>query len=99
MTLKEMKKERDRLNKLIKEAEEGRFLKHKFLQAEFINVQVPDRDIIKFCVKLYAKHMWHTLFYADSAKQAVDDLGTLRDALDRFIMEFSQWAEQKEAGK
>jgi len=94
-----MKKERDRLNKLIKEAEEGRFLKHEFLQAEFCNVQLPDREIIKFRVKLYAQHTWRTLFYADGAKQAVDDLDSLRDALDLFIMEFSQWAERKEAGK
>lgn len=99
MTLKEMKKERDRLNKLIKETEEGRFLKHKFLQAEFCNIQLPDREIIKFRVKVYAQRTWRTLFYVDSAKQAVDDLGSLRDDLDSFIIEFSQWAEQKEARK
>lgn len=99
--LQEMKKEHARLGKLIKEAEEGRFLKHEFLQAEFLTMHahVPEREIIKFRVKLYAQHTWRTIFYADCAKQAVDELDSLRDAMDRFIMEFSQWAERKEKGK
>ena len=99
MTLKEMKKEHARLGKLIREAEEGRFLKHEFIQAEFLNVQLPDEVLTRFRVKLYAQHTWRTLFYADDAKQAVADLESLRDAMDHFIEEFCQWAEEKEGKK
>ena len=99
MTLKEMKKEHARLGKLIREAEEGRFLKHEFIQAEFLNVQLPDQYVTRFRVKLYAQHTWRTLFYADDAKQAVDDLESLRDAMDRFIEDFRPWAEEKEGKK
>ena len=96
MTLKEMKKERDKLDKLIREAEEGRFLKHEFLQAECIPIQEWDGMIIRFRVKLYGQHTWRTIFYADGAKQAVADLESLRDAIDAFLTEFQPWAEEKE---
>ena len=96
MTLKEMKKEYDRLGRLIREAEEGRFLKHEFIQAEFYPVELPEGTIIKFRVKLYGQHTWRTIFYADGAKQAVADLESLRDALDAFLAEFRPWAEKKE---
>lgn len=99
MTLKEMKKEHARLGKLIREAEEGRFLKHEFIQAEFLNVHLPDKDIPRFRVKLYAQHTWRTIFYADNATQVVADLETLRDAIDHFIEEFCEWAEEKEGKK
>ena len=99
MTLQEMKKEHARLGKLIREAEEGRFLKHEFIQAEFLNVQLPYEVLTWFRVKLYAQHTWRTLFYADDAKQAVADLESLRDAMDHFIEEFCQWAEEKEGKK
>ena len=96
MTLKEMKKEHDRLGRLIREAEEGRFLKHEFIQAEFCQVTLPEEEIIRFRVKLYAQHTWRTLFFADSAEQAVAVLESLRDTLDTFLEEFRQWAEEKE---
>lgn len=96
MTLKEMKKEYDRLGRLIHEAEKGRFLKHEVIQAEFYPVDLPDGTIIKFRVKLYGQHTWRTIFYADGAKQAVADLESLRDALDAFLTEFRPWAEAKE---
>lgn len=99
MTLKEMKKEHARLGKLIREAEEGRFLKHEFIQAEFLTVKLPDEEIIRYRVKLYAQHTWRTIFYADDAKQAVADLESLRDAIDHFIEEFCWWAEEKEGKK
>lgn len=97
MTLKEMKKEYDRLGKLIHEAEEGRFLKHEFVQAECYPVATLGGTEIKFRVKLYGQHTWRTIFYADGAKQAVADLESLRDALDAFLEEFRPWAEEKEA--
>lgn len=96
MTLKEMKKEYGRLGKLIREAEEGRFLKHEFIQAEFFSVTLPEEEIIRFRVKLYAQHAWRTLFFADSAERAIADLESLRDALDAFLEEFRPWAEEKE---
>lgn len=96
MTLKEMKKEYDRLGKLIREAEEGRFLKHEFIQAEYVRVQLPDRYETHFRVKLYAQHSWRTLFFADDAKQGVADLESLRDELDAFLADFRPWAEEKE---
>lgn len=96
MTLKEMKKEHDRLGKLIREAEEGRFLKHDFIQAEFFPVELPEGEIIKFRVKLYAQHTWRTIFYADDTKEAVADLESLRDAISTFLEEFRPWAEEKE---
>ena len=97
MTLKEMKKEHDRLGRLIREAEEGRFLKHEFIQAEYYPVELPLGEIInKFRVKLYAQHAWRTIFYADGAKQAAADLESLRDAFDAFLEEFRPWAEAKE---
>ena len=99
MTLQEMKKEHARLGKLIREAEEGRFLKHEFIQAEFLNIQLPDQYVTRFRVKLYAQHTWRTLFYADDAKQAAADLESLRDAMDRFLDEFRLWAEEKEGKK
>ena len=97
MTLKEMKKEYDRLGRLIREAEQGRFLKHDFIQAEYYPVMLPEGEIIKFRVKLYAQHTWRTIFYADGAKQAVADLESLRDALDAFLEDFREWAVSKEA--
>ena len=97
MTLKEMKKEYERIGKLIREAQEGRFLKHEFVQAEFYPVELPEGDIIKFRVKLYAQHTWRTIFYADGAKQAVADLESLGDAISTFLEEFRPWAEEKEA--
>ena len=97
MTLKEMKKEYDRLGRLIREAEQGRFLKHEFIQAEYYPVMLPEGEIIKFRVKLYAQHTWRTIFYADGAKQAVADLESLRDALDAFLEDFREWAVSKEA--
>jgi hypothetical protein len=96
MTLKEMKKEYDRLGRLIREAEQGRFLKHEFIQAEFYPVMLPEGEIIKFRVKLYGQHTWRTIFYADGAKQAVADLERLRDALDAFLEDFRPWAAEKE---
>lgn len=96
MTLKEMKKEYDRLGRLIHEAEKGRFLKHEFIQAEFYPVELPEGTIIKFRVKLYGQHIWRTIFYADGARQAIADLESLRDALDAFLTEFRPWAEAKE---
>ena len=97
MTLKEMKKEYDRLGRLIREAEQGRFLKHEFIQAEYYPVMLPEGEIIKFRVKLYAQHTWRMIFYADGAKQAVADLESLRDALDAFLEDFREWAVSKEA--
>lgn len=97
MTLKEMKKEHDRLGKLIHEAEKGRFLKHEFIQAEFCVVELPEREIVRFRVKLYAQHTWRTLFYADDTKEAVADLESLGDAISTFLEEFRPWAEEKEA--
>lgn len=97
MTLKEMKKEHARLGKLIREAEAGRFLKHEFIRAEFLKVQLPEEELIRFRVSLYAQHAWRTLFYADGMKQAVADLESLRDAIDSFLSDFRPWAEGKEA--
>ena len=99
MTLREMKKEHARLGKLIREAEEGRFLKHEFIQAEFLNVQLPDEEISRYRVKLYAQHTWRTIFYADDVKQAVADLETLREAFAKFLDEFIPWAKEKEGKK
>ena len=94
-----MKKEHARLGKLIREAEEGRFLKHEFIQAEFLNVSLPDEVLTRFRVKLYAQYTWRTLFYADDSKQAVADLESLRDAIAQFIEEFCEWAKEKEGKK
>ena len=99
MTLQEMKKEHARIGKLIREAEEGRFLKHEFIQAEFFTVKLPDQEIPRFRVKLYAQHTWRTLFFADDAMHVVADLESLRDAIDHFIEEFCWWAEEKEGKK
>ena len=94
-----MKKEHARLGKLIREAEEGRFLKHEFIQAEFFTVKLPDQELPRFRVKLYAQHTWRTIFYADDAKGAVADLETLREAFALFIDEFIPWAKEKEGKK
>lgn len=94
-----MKKEHARLGKLIREAEEGRFLKHEFIQAELLTVKLPDEEITRYRVKLYAQHTWRTIFYADNATQAVADMESLRDAIDHFIEEFRLWAVEKEGNK
>lgn len=96
MTLKEMKEEHYRLGKLIREAEEGRFLKHDFLQAEVFTTTPPNPEI-RFRVKLYAKQQWRTIFWTDSAEQAVADLESLRDAIEEFLSDFREWAVSKEA--
>lgn len=96
MTIKEAREKRKELDRFIKEYESGMFLKHEFLQAEWIPVRLPEGDIIKFRVKLYVQHQWRTIFYAEGAKQAVADLASLRDALEDFLTDFRPWAEQKE---
>ena len=97
MTIKGAREKRKELDRFIKEYESGMFLKHEFLQAEWFPVRLPEGDIIKFRVKLYAQHQWRTIFYAEGAKQAVADLASLRDAIEDFLTDFGLWAAQKEA--
>lgn len=95
MTIKEAIKERDRLNRLIQEYMEGRFLKHDLFQAECIIISNPT-PTIKFRVKMFAQHQWRTIFYADGYRQAVEELQYLKEATEEFLEEFLPWAKEKE---
>lgn len=97
MTIKEAIKERDRLNKLIQEYMEGRYLKHDLFQAEFILITNPN-PTVRFRVKMFAQQQWRTIFYANGYKQAVEELNYLKEAVEEFLVEFLPWAKEKEEG-